>query len=199
MDALTKKRAVLVAGVAASGALALGLVLATRAPSSPPPADLQTVSNHGTPATVTSAMHQTLDRARITDGTVELLGTTEGMAFYRIARPSLGTCYAIGQPGGDLGLLTCPPHEVGQGGPVLDESISAREAGGAPYFDQVEGWAADGVKAIRILDESGNRLRDVPVSNNTYFLGRDSMPRGATQLAAIDVRGNTVWTSQAQA
>jgi hypothetical protein len=63
-----------------------------------------------------------------------------------------------------------------------------------PHYERVSGVAADGVKAINLLDAAGETLLRLPVSNNTYGAVLSTAGYDVVQLQAVDTTGAVVAT-----
>lgn len=194
------RAALTVAGLAVTATVA-GLILSNQAASGPPPADLKAMSNPGVAASATERMRAVLERTATADGKLALLAERGDMRFYKIAgSEKRGTCFGMGQGSGkeaELNFLTCSESAPDDELPVLDASVIEQKPTGEIRFDQVAGWAADGIKAIKLLDSAGATVATAQVENNVYYLARVEMPAQAVKLAAVDKRGVTVWTANA--
>lgn len=78
--------------------------------------------------------------------------------------------------------------------PILDESLVGQDKGEpAMHYMRVEGFAADGVAAIRLLNATGNVIGTAIVNDNVYSL--DAMPtEPVTSIAAVDAAGQVLAT-----
>ena len=95
----------------------------------------------------------------------------------------------------DVLMLDCTPFPAADR-PVLDEvsvEISGEQKRISLLF--IEGFAADGVSEIRLLNNTGQTLGTSPVVNNTFSLS-DSIagtPASAVKIVAVDSDGHDVW------
>lgn len=123
-----------------------------------------------------------------------LVTVRDGRAFYELDTANgrcfgVGSADAIGDPGGEI----CPagPPFPSTALPILDFSVYE----GRPGTDhdqftvvRLEGFAADGVAAVGVLNRAQKISLRVPVVDNVYVL--DPMPPGLTgSVVPLDARG----------
>lgn len=212
------KRNILVASITVALLALIGALAATafsqgEGRTSTPPG-LAEFSSAGTPVTVSAEAQQRL--ADIEKGgqigsvqQVSFLAALAGRAFYRMSTTSGIDCYSLTSASANsstvatsLDAITCPiPSTDGSGGvpfpsanhPLLDESLFTQTATSPPSFVRVEGFAADGVSKIAVLDPQGNIVGTTSVVNNVYEFS--SLPSGRiTGLTALDASGTEVYT-----
>jgi hypothetical protein len=113
--------------------------------------------------------------------TMQLLGTEQGISFYAARNPAGHFCFAIAGPGA-----------TGLGCRLDNDFPSAQD----PLIDMfstpshIEGFAADDVSEIVLLDSSGNTLATIPVTGNIYALANP--PAGGSEIEALDASGNVI-------
>ena len=159
-----KKLAVIILAAVVAGVVAL--VVSHRATSSGRPA-LSRFSTHG----------RTL---RVGGHEGRLIATRDGQAFYRY-----DNCYAVGPADriGTLGGEACIASAAfpSSGHPLLDMSVyesTSRDRNADMTLFRIEGFAADGVSAIGVLNRAGKVGLRVPVTENVYVLSH--LPPGLT-------------------
>ncbi len=180
--------------VAATGTV---VALATTAHGSLPGGALARLSNHGRP--VATGPGQKTELATLEATQASLLAEREGRTFYRLAKPDGGVCFAVNLvPASDhIGNTTCPLTPTAfpvPDRPVLDFSIweSTSHVGDDYHLISGQGIAADGVRAVALLDSSGRAIARARVVDNVYTL---DVPRGkvAKAIVAYDDGGEEVF------
>lgn len=119
-----------------------------------------------------------------------LIATRDGQAFYHY-----DNCYAVGPADriGTLGGEACiaAGSFPSSGHPLLDMSVyesTSRDRNADMTLFRIEGFAADGVRAIGVLNRAGKVGLRVPVMDNVYALSH--MPAGLTgSIVALDADG----------
>ncbi len=153
--------------------------------------DLLGISNGGTTVSTSDVLpgYPALDQAMQelhVGGTMQYLGTLNGVAFYATRNSSGDFCIAINHvgeqydkgfgclasadnfPSGDVKALTFPPATM------------------------LDGVAADGVATVEALDADGNVLASTPVVNN-LFVGGVTLPAGSVAtIETLDANGNVL-------
>jgi hypothetical protein len=121
-----------------------------------------------------------------------LLGTADGIAFYRIAVTSHFTCWGIGDAGeiGSVGGFACPGVVGAE--PLQTQPTFAHTS--SPSGKQVEsrrlaGTAVDQATSMALVDESGRRIATTPVVDNLFSFPRP-YPKRPVRIVALDARGN---------
>jgi hypothetical protein len=178
---------VLLCGLGASAAV----VVAVRAAHGSSRAGLFRVSNHGERIPAGRAARQAF-RAE----SVRLLALRDGRAFYELDTAD-GRCFAVGSASnlGDPGGEVCPRGAPFPSGlrPTLDFSIYEGQTSNRDEMRlfRIEGFAADGVAAVGVMNRAGHLAWRVPVASNVYELGR--VPPGLTgAIVALDAGGSVI-------
>jgi hypothetical protein len=189
--------ATLIAISVAAGATAVALGGSDRARSTGSSARaLAQMSNVGKQAVLGKRAQVQLAKSNL-DGTVALLGSDGGRAFYRIDNTSNGTCFGVGPAAAtaSFGVISCPSGAFPTADkPVLDFSIIDIVRGS----DQVrvwraEGMAADGVATVGFVDTNGKTIATHPVVHNLYhFATPPSNTIGG--LVAFDSNGTKIYS-----
>lgn len=127
-------------------------------------------------------------RARVTRA--RLLAIRNNRRFLRIKNTAGSDCYAVARPEqertGRFGMV-CSQAFPSEEQPILDSSIFGADRKGEPiHAILVQGFAADGVAAIGLVDGSGTVRARVPVRGNVYYLDRLPAGRFLTKLVALD-------------
>jgi hypothetical protein len=146
------------------------------------------VSNNGTPIDLSGISAQdkhALDSTGV-DGNPRLLRVIHGRAFYRFSGKAGEDCYATGssaQAPAQFGTVACPkgfPTEQ----PILDQSFFKFYPSGVVKPLALQGFAADRVARVAVVD-AGGIAYSTPVVNNVYFFAE--LPDVAvTRLVAFD-------------
>lgn len=131
-------------------------------------------------------------------GTPYVLARFGENVLFRVDRPGASTCYGKGKfKDGklDVLLLDCTPFPSART-PVLDEvgdkviDRSTRQTA----IDFIFGFAADGVAALRLVDDAGHIVSTAPVTNNVFnFEGVSGRGDAGDMLVAVDAHGHEVW------
>ncbi len=157
--------------------------------------DLLGISNGGTPVSLDAVLpgETRLDEAMQelkVGGTMQSLGTLNGVAFYATRNADGNFCFAMvrvdGQPGKgfgcDLNADNFPSPDV--------------QALTFPGPTRLQGVAADGVATVEALDANGNVLDSTPVEGN-LFASSTALPVGATTaIRTLDANGDVIATQQ---
>ncbi|HEY6459071.1 MAG TPA: hypothetical protein VIY73_02940 [Polyangiaceae bacterium] len=177
-------------------ALALGLAIAVAVPAvafAGRLGDLLGITNEGATVSTSDVLpgYPALDQAMQdlhVGGTMQYLGTLNGVAFYATRNADADFCIAIDRvdqpydkgfgclanadnfPSGDVKALTFPPAAM------------------------LDGVAADGVATVEALDANGNVLASTPVVDNLFVSG-DQLPAGSVaSIETLDANGNVLST-----
>jgi hypothetical protein len=155
--------------------------------------DLLGISNGGTPVSLGTVMpgETKLDDAMQTlkvGGTMQSLGTLNGVAFYATRNADGNFCFAMvhvdGQPGKgfgcDLNADNFPSADV--------------QALTFPDPNRLQGVAADGVATVQALDANGNVLDSTPVEDNLFASTTDLPDGAAAAIRTLDANGNVIVT-----
>ena len=157
--------------------------------------DLLGISNGGTTVAVSSVLpgETKLDAAMQelkVGGTMQSLGTLNGVAFYATRNADGNFCFAMVRVDGQFGKgFGCDLN--------ADNFPSANvQALTFPDFTRLQGVAADGVATVQALDANGNVLDSTPVENN-LFASTTELPAGAAAaIRTLDAGGNVTATEQ---
>jgi hypothetical protein len=157
--------------------------------------DLLGISNGGTPVPVSSVVpgETKLDAAMQelkVGGTMQSLGTLNGVAFYATRNADGNFCFAMVRVdrqfgkgfGCDLNADDFPSADV--------------QALTFPDLTRLQGVAADGVATVQALDANGNVLDSTPVENNLFASTTDLPAGAATAIRTLDANGNVIVTQQ---
>jgi hypothetical protein len=175
---------------------ALGLVLGTTANGSPPGGELAQISNEGQPVEPGNGQQQELQNVGAI--AASRVAVRAGRAFYRLVRPDGTVCYAVDVVGGDhVGNTNCPEPSASfptPTDPVLDFTVfeSTSHVPGDVHVVSAQGFAADGVKSVALLDPSGRVVARDGTSGNVYAL---DVPAGriAATVVAYDAKHAEVY------
>lgn len=171
-------RAVAIALLCGVVATTAGAVAVHRAHGTPP-SSLTRFSTRGRVVTPSRAA----PRAFRVDS-MQLVAVRDGRAFYEIdsARGrcfGVGSADAIGDPGGEICPAGAPFPSTDR--PVLDFSVyEARPGGDRDQLTifRIEGFAADGITAVGVLNRAQRVSLRVPVLDNVYEVNH--VPPGLT-------------------
>lgn len=195
---LTIVSVLVVAG--AFAAILVGRNVAVGASPSPPREDLERVSNAGTDVGPSARMQAVLERTGTAGGVVRNQGHRADKAFYRLTGTPRGTCYGIGFKTGaetDLNQIECGSTFPSTDQPILDASVIEEDQTGAVRVVEVQGWAADGVASVAVLDASDRVVAEARVSRNIYAIDAEALRSGdGVKLIARDRNGSVVYTQQ---
>jgi len=163
--------------------------IAVLVPAAIAAADEIGVSNGGTPVPLDSVpLGPALQDLKV-GGTMQYLGTLNGVAFYATRNADGRYCMAIdhvdqqydkgvgcdldpdGFPSVDVRALTFPPER------------------------QLQGIATDGVATVEALDASGNVLDSTPVVND-LFASDKQLGDAVTTIVTLDANGNVLTRQQ---
>lgn len=130
---------------------------------------------------------------------IRLLATRGGRSFYVIDvhGPRVRQCFAIGRasrPELFQGFSCSFGHDFpSRQRPIEDYSAYSSGRGGDVHIARLEGFAADAVAKVGLLDEDGKLVAPVPVVDNTYLRMR-GFPAGRLEaIVAYDRAGNQVF------
>jgi hypothetical protein len=182
--------------VAAAVALAVGVAFAgfmlfgpTNSSGS---SGLDRLSNRGTRAPAVRAVGYDLHEAH-------RLGRRNGHDFYRLLTSSSGTCYGIGSAN-VVGFIACPHGTFPKASyPIMVSTVAGSTARGASRSalraTLVEGFSADGVASVDILDSDSKRVGDGPITDNVFSFPVSASAVGMT-IIGRDVSGDVVWSQR---
>lgn len=186
---MSRRMLMMVVGVCGIAA-ALAVAIAVRGAHGSSRTNLYRFSTHGQRITPSKGAKHAF---RVQSG--RLLAVRDGRAFYELDTAD-GRCFGIGSAAkiGDPGGEVCPQAPFPSAShPTLDFSVYE---GNAPARDgltlfRIEGFAADGVSAVGILNRVGHLALRVPVSDNVYVLSH--VPAGLSGVVvALDSDGAVI-------
>jgi hypothetical protein len=188
---MTRTTALLLTAVAVAATALVLLLRGTTATGSPPGGELAQISNGGQPIELGAGQQH--EAENVGGVAAARMATRAGRAFYRLLRPDGTVCYAVDSVGGDhVGNTDCPEPATAfptATNPVLDFTIfeSTSHVPGDLHIVSAQGFAADGVKSVALLDRSGRVVARDRTTGNVYAL---DVPAGrvAISLAAYDAR-----------
>jgi hypothetical protein len=187
MSKRTLATLVLLCGVGA----ALAVAVAVRGAHGSSRAGLFRLSNHGVRIAASRGA-----RHAFRVESLRLLAVRDGRAFYELNTAD-GQCFAVGSASslGDPGGEICPQGYdfPSAARPMLDFSVYESQTANRADLRlfRLEGFAADGVAAVGIVNPAGHIAWRVPVSNNVYVLSR--VPPGLTgAVVALDGGGSAM-------
>jgi hypothetical protein len=157
--------------------------------------DLLGISNGGTPVSTSAVMpgETRLDEAiqeLKVDGTMQSLGTLNGVAFYAARNADGHFCLAMEHVDGQF--------EKGFG---CDLNADGFPSAGVQFFTfpkliHLEGVAADGVATVQALDADGNVIDSTPVVNNLFASSTNLQDEAVAAIRTLDAAGNVTATRQ---
>jgi hypothetical protein len=155
--------------------------------------DLLGISNDGTAVSAGSVLpgETNLDAAMQelgVSGTMQSLGTLNGVAFYATRNAGGHFCIAMVRVDGQFGK--------GFGCDLSADDFPSRavQALTFPALTRLQGVAADGVATVQALDATGAVLDSTPVENNLFASTRDLPLGAATALRTLDAHGDVTAT-----
>jgi len=168
------------------------LAVARSGGGSPPPG-LSRMSATGTPVALPAA---TIAKLHLTSfSRISLMASHGQMRFYRLDRGAGTPCFARGRtdapyPIGMIACRTAAPYFPSADMPILDLSTVEISGTDGPHLLRAEGFAADGVAAVALVDGHGSIVKRLPVTGNVYY--DDEVPNNATGLEALAADGQTL-------
>jgi len=154
--------------------------------------DLLGISNDGTTVSTSSVLpgETKLDAALQelkVSGTMQSLGTLNGVAFYATRNADGDFCLAENGPAGkgfgcDFDADGFPSAE--------------RQAFTFPVFDHLQGVAADGVATVQALAADGSVIDSTPVVDNLFASATDLPIGAAAAIRTLDAAGNVTATQR---
>lgn len=185
--------------VIAVGGVGAYAALGARGTSSANEASLSRVSSKGAPIALPAGRARD-DLERAGYGSVALIGSHGGRSILQISRTNGKPCYGSGKVNAawPIGRFVCqngPSPFPSAQHPILDFSLAVASVGDRlPHYEQISGVAADGVATVNVLDEGGDILLKLPVSENSYSADTSSLGAKAVELQAVDASGAVVAT-----
>ena len=157
--------------------------------------ELLGISNNGTTVSVSSVLpgETKLDAAMQelkVGGTMQSLGTLNGVAFYATRNADGNFCIAMVRVDGEFGKgFGCDLN--------ADNFPSANvQALTFPDLRRLQGVAADGVATVQALDANGNVLDSTPVEKNLFASTTELAAGAATAVRTLDANGRITATQQ---
>jgi hypothetical protein len=157
--------------------------------------DLLGISNGGTTVPLSSVLpgetklDQAMQELKV-GGTMQSLGTLNGIAFYATRNADGNFCLAMVRVDGQFGKgFGCDLNAVG----FPSATVQALTF---PQLARLQGVAADGVATVEALDANGNVLDSTPVEGNLFASTRDLPAGAAAAIRTLDANGNATATQQ---
>jgi hypothetical protein len=157
--------------------------------------DLLGISNGGTSVPVGSVLpgETKLDAAMQelkVSGTMQSLGTLNGVAFYATRNADGHFCIAMARVDGEFGKgFGCDLNADG----FPSANVQALTF---PALSRLQGVAADGVATVQALDANGNVVEQTPVENNLFASASDLPAGTVAAIRTLDTNGNITETQQ---
>jgi hypothetical protein len=193
---MTRTTAIAMTAVIVAATALVLLLRGTTATGSPPGGELAQISNEGQPIDLGAGQRQ--EAENVGGVAAARIATRAGRAFYRLLRPDGTVCYAVDLVGGDhVGNTDCPERATAfptATNPVLDFTIfeSTSHVPGDVHVVSAQGFAADGVKSVALLDRSGRVVARDRTSGNVYAVDVP-VGRTATTVVAYDAQHAEVY------
>ncbi len=156
--------------------------------------DLLGITNGGTPVSTSDVLpgHDALDQAMRdlhVGGTMQYLGTLNGVAFYASRNSGGHFCLAIDH--------VDQQYEKGFGCDLNADGFPSADVKALSFFatGRLQGVAADGVATVAAVDANGAVVDSTPVVDNLFVSGRQLPNGGVAYIETIDANG-TVLTKQ---
>jgi hypothetical protein len=176
--------------------LALALVAAVAVPATAfagKLGDLLGISNGGTPVSSSSVfpgesnLDQAMQELKV-GGTMQSLGTLNGVAFYATRNADGNFCIAIQRVDGQFGK--------GFGCDLNADNFPSADVKAItfPPAIMLDGVAADGVATVEALDADGNVLASTPVQDNLFASPTPLQAGTAAAIRTLDANGNVLST-----
>ncbi len=155
--------------------------------------DLLGISNDGTPVPVSTVLpgETKLDAAMQelkVAGTMQSLGTLNGVAFYATRNADGHFCFAMVRVDQQFGKgFGCDLNADGFPSPSV-------QALTFPNVTRLQGVAANGVATVQALDSNGIVIDSTPVENNLFASTVDLPAGAATAIRTLDGNGTVTAT-----
>ena len=122
-------------------------------------------------------------------GTMQYLGTLNGVAFYATRNADGRYCMAIDHVN--------EQYEKGVGCDLRDDGFPSTDVRALtfPPGRQLQGIATDGVATVQALDADGTVLDSTPVVDDLFASGRD-LGGAVTAIRTLDAAGNVLTTQR---
>jgi len=168
-------------------AVALAAAVAVLVPVGFAVADQIGVSNSGSPVALdTVPLGPALEDLKV-GGTMQYLGTLDGVAFYATRNADGRYCMAVDH--------VDQQYEKGVGCDLRPDGFPSAQARvfTFPAGDRLQGIATDGVATVEALDSNGNVLDSTPVVDN-LFASSTTLGDRIAAVRALDADGNVLST-----
>jgi hypothetical protein len=153
------------------------------------------ISNDGTTVSTSAVLpgETNLDQAMQqlqVGGTMQSLGTLNGVAFYATRNADGNFCVAMERVDGQFGKgFGCDENPDGFPSATV-------QAFTFPVLNRLQGVAADGVATVQALDASGDVIDSTPVVDNLFASTTDLPTGAATAIRTLDAAGHVTATRQ---
>jgi hypothetical protein len=123
-------------------------------------------------------------------GTMQSLGTLNGVAFYATRNTDGNFCIAMVRVNREFGK--------GFGCDLNADNFPSEDVQALTFPDLrlLQGVAADGVATVQALDSNGNVLDSTPVENNLFASTTELAPGAAAAIRTLDANGRITATQQ---
>jgi hypothetical protein len=157
--------------------------------------DLLGISNGGTPVSVGTVLpgdtklDDAIQELKV-GGTMQSLGTLNGVAFYAMRNADGNFCFAMLRVDGQIGK--------GFGCDLNANNFPSADVQALTFPDptRLQGLAADGVATVQAIDANGDVLDSTPVENNLFVSTTDLPAGAAAAIRTLDADGNVIATQQ---
>jgi hypothetical protein len=148
---------------------------------------------HGVSPRVPASQRE--DLRRIEASSLREIATRNDRAFFVADRRGGGLCVSIGTVGATrlFGSIVCVPDFPSPLRPILDRSVF-RGSVTQPIVSRLEGFAADGVASVGVVNANGDLEALTPVQDNVYSR-IDGLPRQTIRrIVAFDANGKRLYS-----
>lgn len=127
-------------------------------------------------------------------GRAFVLAERAGHRFYRLETPGNRICMAIAPiaGSGSFDTLSCPRGFPSAEVPLFDRSVVQADKESGVRMLRVEGFAADGVTSVGVVDAAGRLVAETPVDENVYAFAIVPLGGELSELVAFDAYHNEV-------
>lgn len=163
--------------------VALAAAVAVLVPAALAVADAIGISNDGTPVPLDSVpLGPALEDLKV-GGTMQYLGTLNGVAFYATRNADGRYCMAVDH--------VDEQYQKGVGCDLRPDGFPSAQVRVMtfPAGSELQGIATDGVATVEALDASGNVLDSTPVVNN-LFASTTPIDGGVAAIVVLDANGD---------
>jgi len=151
---------------------------------------LSTIGNRGHGAVAVDRTMKSELAAAGVDTPITVMAVRDHKEFVRFATEDKGMCFGVKKPEAARFGFTCWNDFPSPAHPILDESVFGSDNGEPIHVIEVEGFAANGVVAIDLVDPAGVTLGRVPTAGNVYSLA--AVPPSTVRLVAVNPAGRAV-------